>query len=473
MMKNRKIGVLLGGLSAERDISLRSGEAILGALQERGYDACPIFVDRDVDQVLRQARIDVAFLALHGRYGEDGCIQGLLELFGIPYTGSGVLASGLAMNKAKAKEILRWHNLPTAPGYVIDAAGSRSADGDSDGGCLAAVAADHGSFGFPVVVKPAGEGSSLGVEIARDEMELEAAVEEALRYDDEVLVERFIEGKEISVGVLDGKPLGAVEIIPRRGLYDFQSKVTPSRSDYYLPARLSPERYRSALRLADHGARSAGVRRSDPRRSHRQRAGQRGHLGGQHSARADADQSCCPRSRRARGFRSPISSRRSWRVPDCGRTATAGNVGRSGSVSTAPSGARVFSPARIERLPPPLSFFSPPPPPPWPWGRFFFFPSPPGPGRNGNEVGSPLLRGGGPSPARFFFGFFALFWRLSQTPRFWPVPGKTSQAVWAVIPRLPLMSSFSRCTDMPVCAANSTWVMRISSRNKRLRSSPG
>jgi D-alanine-D-alanine ligase len=250
MMKNRKIGVLLGGLSAERDISLRSGEAILAALQERGYDACPIFVDRDVDQVLRQARIDVAFLALHGRYGEDGCIQGLLELFGIPYTGSGVLASGLAMNKAKAKEIFRWHNLPTAPGYVIDAAGGRSAGGDSDDGGVADVAADHGSFGFPVVVKPAGEGSSLGVEIARDEMELEAAVEEALRYDDEVLVERFIEGKEISVGVLDGKPMGAVEIIPRRGLYDFQSKVTPGRSDYYLPARLPPERYRSVLRLA-------------------------------------------------------------------------------------------------------------------------------------------------------------------------------------------------------------------------------
>ncbi len=248
-MKNRKIGVLLGGLSAERDISLRSGEAILGALSERGYDACPIFVDRDVDLVLRQARIDVAFLALHGRYGEDGCIQGLLELLGIPYTGSGVLASGLAMNKAKAKEIFRWHNLPTAPGYVIDAAGNRSTAGAFDSAGAGDVASVHGSFGFPVVVKPAGEGSSLGVQVARDEMELEAAIEEALRFDDEVLVERFIEGKEISVGVLDGKPMGAVEIMPRRGLYDFQSKMSPSRSDIYLPARLSPERYRSALRL--------------------------------------------------------------------------------------------------------------------------------------------------------------------------------------------------------------------------------
>ncbi len=251
MMNSRKIGVLLGGLSAERDVSLRSGEAILGALLERGYHACPIFVDRDVDLLLRQARIDVAFLALHGRYGEDGCIQGLLELLGIPYTGSGVLASGLAMNKAKAKEIFRWHNLPTAPGYVIDAATGRSDVGDDgDGAGAGTVVATHGSFGFPVVVKPAGEGSSLGVTLARDEIELESAVGEALRFDDEVLVERFIEGKEISVGVLDGKALGAVEILPRRGLYDFHSKITPGRSDYHLPARLSPERYRSALRLA-------------------------------------------------------------------------------------------------------------------------------------------------------------------------------------------------------------------------------
>lgn len=259
MMKNRKIGVLLGGLSAERDISLRSGEAILGALRERGYDACPVFVDRDVDLVIRQARIDVAFLALHGRYGEDGCVQGLLELLGIPYTGSGVLASGLAMNKAKAKEILRWHNLPTAPGYVIDMGGGGRSDlgdlgalgDDSAGaGAPANLLAAHGSFGFPVVVKPAGEGSSLGVHVARDEIELESAIEEALRFDDQVLVERFIEGKEISVGVLDGRALGAVEIHARRGLYDFHSKVTPNRSDYHLPARLSPERYRSAVRLA-------------------------------------------------------------------------------------------------------------------------------------------------------------------------------------------------------------------------------
>ena len=243
MTSQRKIGVLMGGLSAERDVSLRTGEAILAALTDRGHDAWPLFVDRDVDLVLRQARIDVAFLALHGRYGEDGCIQGMLELLGIPYTGSGVLASALAMNKAKAKEIFRWHNLPTAPGYVIDGVGGAGGGGDGD------LAESHGAFGFPVVVKPAGEGSSLGVRIARDELELEAAVEAAQRFDDVVVVERFIEGKEISVGVIDGKPLGAVEVVPRRGFYDFHNKYTAGRADYHLPARLSPERYRSVLRL--------------------------------------------------------------------------------------------------------------------------------------------------------------------------------------------------------------------------------
>jgi D-alanine-D-alanine ligase len=240
MVGQRKIGVLMGGLSAERDVSIRSGEAIVAALVERGYDAWPLFVDRDIDLVLRQARIDVAFVTLHGRYGEDGCIQGLLELLGIPYTGSGVLASAIAMNKARAKDLFRLNNLPTAPGYVVEA----------EQGSGEELAELHGSFGFPVMVKPAGEGSSLGIRIARDELELEAAVEEALRFDDDVLVERFVEGKEISVGILDGKPLGAVEIVPKRGFYDFQNKYTTGRTEYHFPARLSPERYRSALRLA-------------------------------------------------------------------------------------------------------------------------------------------------------------------------------------------------------------------------------
>ena len=246
MMTNRKIGVLYGGLSAQREISQRSGEGVLRALAERGYDASPIFVDRDLDLLLRQKQIDVAFLAVAGRYGEDGCLQGLLELLGIPYTGSGVLPSALAMHKAKAKEIFRLNNLPTPAGYVFDGSGRQLAAEDAS---TPDITAEHGSFGFPVIVKPAGEGSSLGVSVARDELELESSVEQALRFDDEVLVERLIEGQEISVGILDGQALGAVEIVPRKGFYDFRNKHTPGRSDLHLPARLSPERYRSALRL--------------------------------------------------------------------------------------------------------------------------------------------------------------------------------------------------------------------------------
>ena len=121
-MQSRKIGVLLGGLSSERDVSLRTGEAVLAALRERGHDAVPIYVDRDVDVALRQEQIEVAFIALHGRWGEDGCIQGMLEMMGIPYTGSDVMASALAMHKGKAKELFRLHNLPTPAYYVLDAA---------------------------------------------------------------------------------------------------------------------------------------------------------------------------------------------------------------------------------------------------------------------------------------------------------------------------------------------------------------
>jgi D-alanine-D-alanine ligase len=245
-MKSRRIGVLCGGLSAEREVSLKTGEAIAAVLQERGHDAQRIYVDRDLDLVLRQARVDVAFLALHGRYGEDGCVQGLLEVFGVPYTGSDVLASALAMHKVRAKEIFRFRNLPTPPYYVVhrDRAGS--------------VGADHATFGYPAVVKPVSEGSSIGVAIVHDVQELEAAVEEALRFDSEVLVERFVEGREVSVAILNDRPLGAIEIAPKGGFYDYANKYTPGRTDYIMPARLSPERYRGVMTQALMAHRALG-----------------------------------------------------------------------------------------------------------------------------------------------------------------------------------------------------------------------
>src|SRR5256885_9071344 len=142
MQSRQKIGVLLGGMSSEREVSLRTGEAVLVALRARGHDAIPIYVDGDVDIAVRQEQIDVAFIALHGRWGEDGCIQGLLELQGIPYTGSDVMSSALAMHKGKAKELFRLHNLPTPAYYTLE---------PDDCADLAGV---HGDFGFPCVVKP-------------------------------------------------------------------------------------------------------------------------------------------------------------------------------------------------------------------------------------------------------------------------------------------------------------------------------
>jgi D-alanine-D-alanine ligase len=249
-MRSRKIGVLLGGLSSEREVSLRTGEAVLAALAERGHDAVPIYVDRDVDVALRQEQIDVAFVALHGRWGEDGCVQGLLEMLGIPYTGSDVLASALAMHKGKAKELFRLHNLPTPAYYTVTAAalaGSGDAPSPVPGDELDAI---HGDFGFPCVVKPLREGSSVGVTICHAAGQLGPALERALCFDDEVLVERFIPGKEISVAILEDRALGAVEIAPRDGFYDYANKYTRGATDYFVPPRVSPERYRGILAQA-------------------------------------------------------------------------------------------------------------------------------------------------------------------------------------------------------------------------------
>lgn len=246
--KQRRVGVLSGGLGPERAISLRTGEAVARALEERGHDVVRIIVDRDVDRVLRQTPIDVAFLALHGTYGEDGCIQGMLEWMGIPYTGSGVLASALAMDKLKAKELFRLYNVPTPPYYAVD----------SDR--LDRLEELHGSFGFPVFVKPRRSGSSVGAGKAQSMAELRVRCEEAARFDDSIVVERFVAGKEVAVGILDGRALGAIEIVHRAEFYDFRSKYTAGNAEYHFPARLAPTRYKGVLNLAERAHRALGCR---------------------------------------------------------------------------------------------------------------------------------------------------------------------------------------------------------------------
>jgi len=276
-MRAPKIGVLMGGSSTEREISLRSGRAVQAALEEGGRSVVPVVLGPGVDAVraILDARIDVAFLALHGRLGEDGCVQGLLEMLSIPYTGSSVMASALAMDKLKAKELFRLHNVPTPPYYVFDARDSAADIEDV-----------HGSFGFPVVVKPRREGSSVGVTRVSNLSELAAALELALKFDDSVLVERFISAREVAVGILDGRVLGAIEIAPKSGIYDYAAKYTPGATEYFCPARLEATRYRGVLNLGERAAQAletSGAVRVD-------RGPERIRPRGEYPARHDADE---------------------------------------------------------------------------------------------------------------------------------------------------------------------------------------
>ena len=236
----------MGGWT-ERDVSLCTGEAVAGALERRGHDVVRIVCgvgDRDLHESLRSARPDAVFVALHGRGGEDGCVQGALELLGIPYTGSGVLASALAMDKLKAKEMFRLHNVATPPYYVV---------GAGERGDLETL---HGSFGFPAIVKPRREGSSVGLAKVGSLLELADAVGRALSHDDDVLVERFIRAMEVTVGFLDGRALGALEVVPRGGLYDHSAKYTAGLSEYFSPPRLPETRLRGVVNLATSAVRA-------------------------------------------------------------------------------------------------------------------------------------------------------------------------------------------------------------------------
>jgi D-alanine-D-alanine ligase len=246
-MSKRRVGVLMGGSSGEREVSLKTGEGVANALEARGHDVERVVLgSRGVDTEIRDAEIDVAFLALHGRLGEDGCIQGMLEILGIPYTGSSVLGSALAMDKLKAKELFRLHNVPTPPYYV-------ATQNDLDG-----LEELHGSFGFPVIVKPRSEGSSLGLTKADDLNTLREGIEAALEHDRFALVERFIKATEVHVGLLDGRILGAIEVAPKNGLYDYRAKYTPGETEYIIPPRIAATRTRGVLNLAERAVRALG-----------------------------------------------------------------------------------------------------------------------------------------------------------------------------------------------------------------------
>lgn len=245
-----KIGVLMGGKSAERDVSLVTGEQVARALETRGYAVERLDLDDSLLGMLQAGGVDCVFIALHGRLGEDGTVQGMLEVLETPYTGSGVLASALAMDKVATKKIFSYEQIPT-PRFCVARQGETSLD---------SITAE---LPPPVVVKPVREGSAIGVNIVREADALPAAVAAAFACDDEALVEEYIAGTEITVGVLEGEQLQAlpsVEIVPANEMYDYDAKYTPGKSEHIIPARI-PERAKArSSELAIRAHRALGCR---------------------------------------------------------------------------------------------------------------------------------------------------------------------------------------------------------------------
>jgi D-alanine-D-alanine ligase len=219
-----RVAVLMGGLSAEREVSLKSGTAVLTALKRKGIDAHGIDAGRDVFAQLRAGNFERAFIALHGRFGEDGTVQGGLEVMGIPYTGSGVLGSALGMDKLRCKRVWSAAGIPVGEQVVL-----------TPGIDLDGVAE---KLGFPMFVKPSSEGSSIGVSKVRSHAELEQAWTLALKYDPVVLAERFIDGPELTCGILGDRALPLIRIETTREFYDYDAKYILDDTRYHCPSGL-------------------------------------------------------------------------------------------------------------------------------------------------------------------------------------------------------------------------------------------
>ena len=243
----KRVAVLFGGMSAEREVSLSSGKQVIAALRQAGFEVVPIEVGDDLGAVLRalDPRPDVVFNALHGRFGEDGAIQGVLDWLGIPYTHSGVRASALAMDKAAAKAVLAAAGLPVARGRVMDVAALEH----------------HDPMPLPYVIKPVNEGSSVGVEILREGDNRRAEIARGWRFGPEAMVEEYVPGRELTVAVMGDRALAVTEIHAEAGVfYDYESKYGDGGSRHQVPAAVHPETYARAMEVALAAHRALGCR---------------------------------------------------------------------------------------------------------------------------------------------------------------------------------------------------------------------
>lgn len=252
-----KIGVLMGGRSSEREVSLRTGDAVYKALIAKGYPAVKIDVGFDIAERIKGEGVELAFLALHGKYGEDGTIQGMLAMLDIPYTGSGVLASALAMDKIAAKKMMLYEGLPTPLFKTISRFEAHNVGLEDVSNMVLK------EMSLPLVVKAPTQGSSIGITFVKHKDELVKALELAFKYDPAALVEQFIEGIELTAAVLgndDPVVLPLIEIISSTGVYDYEAKYTVGMSDHIIPPRIPQEQQNIIKYIALHTYKAIGCR---------------------------------------------------------------------------------------------------------------------------------------------------------------------------------------------------------------------
>lgn len=243
-LREKKIGVLMGGKSGERPVSLRSGAGVLASLARQGYDAVGIDVDENVAQRLRDEGVEVAFIALHGKGGEDGAIQGLLETMEIPYTGSGIRASAVSMDKSATKLVLEHHAIPFPATYYLDP------EKDVKTQCGEMLA----KLKLPIMAKPADEGSSLGCYVIKTPEDAEEMVGALLAEFPNSIAEEFIKGKDVTIGIIgagdSARALPILELAPKNEFYDYEAKYTKGMTDFYCPARIDEALTRRCQELA-------------------------------------------------------------------------------------------------------------------------------------------------------------------------------------------------------------------------------